>query len=222
VLDVHMPDVNGLDVARAIRDDEAIAATAVLVLSSDSLDDQRAHARGLGVAACLTKPIRAHELLEHVHRALVESASRRHAGAVGGPRAARSETRSLRVLVAEDNLVNQTLAVRLLESQGHRVSVASDGLEAVDAWSNGSFDLIIMDVQMPRLSGLEATRRIRAMEEEQGRDRVKILALTANAMNGDREECLEAGMDGYVSKPVKSKTLFDAITITLDGAAEAA
>jgi CheY-like chemotaxis protein len=121
----------------------------------------------------------------------------------------RSE-RKLRFLLAEDNLVNQKLAVRLLEKQGHRVVVASNGREALAALEGGGFDLVLMDVQMPEMGGLEATEEIRRREQATGRH-IPIIAMTAHAMKGDRERCLEAGMDDYVSKPIQSKLLFDII-----------
>jgi CheY-like chemotaxis protein len=140
----------------------------------------------------------------------------------GGPQDASVEIRSLatalerrgrrqlRILVAEDNRVNQMLLVRMLEKLGHQVDVVSDGLEAVRTTSQKEFDLVLMDVQMPELDGLEATRRIRVSEEGNGY-RLPILVLTANAMLGDKERCLEAGADGYLSKPVSLDQLSGAI-----------
>jgi CheY-like chemotaxis protein len=112
--------------------------------------------------------------------------------------------------LAEDNAVNQKLAVRLLEKEGHRVTVANDGREAIAAIERESFDLILMDVQMPQMNGYEATAAIRERERAVG-GHIPIIAMTAHAMKGDRERCLEAGMDSYVSKPIKTKDLFDAI-----------
>ncbi|MFG0274980.1 MAG: response regulator, partial [Phycisphaerales bacterium] len=112
-----------------------------------------------------------------------------------------------RVLLAEDNPVNRKFAIRVLEGAGHSVEVATNGLEAVDRWSSGGIDVILMDVQMPEMDGLDATRAIRQRESE-GSGRTPIIAMTANAMAGDREMCLDAGMDGYVPKPVKRAVLF--------------
>src|SRR5205823_2364699 len=114
------------------------------------------------------------------------------------------------LLLAEDNPINQKLAIRLLEKQGHSVVIAHNGREAVDTWARGRFDLILMDVQMPELDGMEATGVIRELENATDR-RTPILAMTAHAMKGDRERCLSAGMDGYVSKPIRSEELFAAI-----------
>jgi CheY-like chemotaxis protein len=113
----------------------------------------------------------------------------------------------LRVLLAEDNPVNQKFAIRVLEGAGHKVAVAQNGRQAVDLWNSETFDLILMDVQMPEMDGLDATREIRSTESGSGK-RIPIIAMTANAMTGDREMCLNAGMDGYVAKPVKKDALF--------------
>jgi hypothetical protein len=127
----------------------------------------------------------------------------------------------LRVLLAEDNLINQKLAVRILEKQGHGVTVANDGVEAVAAAQNGEFDVILMDVQMPNMGGLEAAAAIRTLERGTGRH-VPIVALTAHAMKGDQERCLEAGMDGYVSKPIQANHLLEVMAQVTSPAGETA
>ena len=125
---------------------------------------------------------------------------------------------SLRVLLAEDHPVNQKFAVRVLEKAGHCVFVASNGREAVDAWQKDRYDVVLMDVQMPEMDGMEATASIRNLESSAEPPRhTPIIAMTANAMKGDREQCLEAGMDGYISKPVKRRTLFAEIDRVLAG-----
>jgi CheY-like chemotaxis protein len=123
----------------------------------------------------------------------------------------------LRILLAEDSVVNQKLAVALLEKHGHAVTVASDGREALAAIEAQRFDLVLMDVQMPEMDGLDATRAIRARETRTG-ERVPVVAITARALAGDRERCLEAGMDGYVAKPIHARELFEAISTALAGA----
>jgi len=120
------------------------------------------------------------------------------------------ETRPLDILVAEDNLINQKITVRLLEKAGHRVTVASDGREALAAWREKPFDVVLMDIQMPHLNGFECTAAIRALEEPTG-GRVPILALTAHALKGYDRRCLDAGMDGYISKPMRPEELMAAI-----------
>jgi CheY-like chemotaxis protein len=134
--------------------------------------------------------------------------------------ALRESERRLRVLVAEDSPVNQLLAVRLLEKRGHVVEVAGTGTGALDALERQPFDLVLMDVQMPEMDGLEATVAIRERERASGGRRVPIVAMTANAMVGDKERCLEAGMDGYLSKPIQVASLFAAIERLVPGPAE--
>jgi CheY-like chemotaxis protein len=126
------------------------------------------------------------------------------------PRTLSEPRRKLRILLAEDNAINQKLAVRLLEKQGHSVTVANDGREAVAAVENGEFDVVLMDVQMPNMGGLEAAAAIRALERCTG-EHVPIVAMTAHAMKGDRESCLNVGMDAYVSKPIQPGQLMDVI-----------
>ncbi len=125
----------------------------------------------------------------------------------------------MRILLAEDNSVNQMVATKLLSRRGHHVKVATTGLEAVQAWEHEPFDLILMDEQMPAMDGIEAVRRIRARESENGTKRTAIVALTASAMKGDRERFLAAGMDGYLAKPFTSEELYAAIRHGIFGAA---
>jgi len=162
----------------------------------------------LGVVAYLTKPIRQSELREAIARVLGANASegaiplvtRYSLGSACEPGSA------LRILLVEDNAVNQRLAVRLIEKRGHRVSVASNGRRAIEVLEKESFDLVLMDVQMPEMDGFEATAAIRKREEATG-THTPVIALTAHAMKGDRERCLDAGMDGYLAKPIRSHEL---------------
>jgi PAS domain S-box-containing protein len=209
LLDAHMPEMDGFTLAERIREHSDLAGATVMMLSSagQSVDTRRCNE--LGLAAYLTKPIKQADLFRAIMAAL------------GNPPAGRAEPvptaptpgrfgRALRLLLAEDNLVNQKLAVRLLEKQGHTVAIAANGIEAICAVERERFDLVLMDVQMPEMDGFEATTVIRA--REQGTDRhVPILAMTAYAMKGDRERCLATGMDGYVSKPIQPRELWQAI-----------
>jgi two-component system, sensor histidine kinase and response regulator len=166
--------------------------------------------RQLGIRAYLTKPVRHSELLETILATLGGSPLPTDLAAAGAPVAAPGR-RPLHVLVAEDNTVNQKLALALLRKQGHSVVIANTGREAVQALETQAFDVVLMDVQMPEMDGMEATAEIRRREQGTGR-RVPIIAMTAHAMKGDRERCLKGGMDGYVSKPIQRHELFGAIT----------
>jgi len=168
-----------------------------------------ARCRELGVSVYLTKPVRRADLYASIRRALGESFLAQHK-----PELARVRRRPLgsgrRILLAEDNRVNQRVASRMLENAGHSVVLAETGKEALDAHAQESFDLVLMDVQMPEMDGWEATAAIRARERPAGLH-TPIVAMTAHAMGGDRERCLLAGMDDYISKPVNSATLLEVV-----------
>ncbi len=161
----------------------------------------------LGIVARLLKPVAHGELLEAIVRALHLSLARAGGRGPATLEAAPEKRRPLRILLTENNLVNQRLAVGLLEKRGHTVVIAADGIQALAALARESFDLMFMDVQMPEMGGYEATARIRATEKNTGRH-LPIIAMTAYAMKGDRERCLAGGMDGYVSKPIQAMELF--------------
>jgi CheY-like chemotaxis protein len=192
--------MDGFGVAARIADRPELAGVTIMMLTSSGDYGDAARARDLGIAAHLTKPIDSRSLRAAIARALegVEPARARRLGAVA---AAVGTGRALRVLLAEDNVVNQRVAVGLLEKRGHQVSVANNGADAIEALARAPFDLVLMDIQMPVMGGLEATAAIRQREREQG-GHVRIVAMTAHAMTGDRERCLAGGMDGYVSKPI--------------------
>jgi two-component system sensor histidine kinase/response regulator len=199
LLDAMMPDMDGFAVAEAIAREPAPVGPVVMMLSSADRRDDAARCRELGVAAYLVKPVKAAELRQAILRALgagpgtpVRGTPRPGAAVGGGP---------LRVLLVEDNPVNQRVAVRMLEGFGHSVAVAGHGGEAVAAVEREPFDVVLMDVQMPVMDGFEATRLIRTREAGAER-RTPIVAMTAHAMTGDRDRCLAAGMDDYLSKPV--------------------
>jgi two-component system sensor histidine kinase/response regulator len=207
LLDAQMPKVDGFMLAERIRQHPDLTGATVMMLSSacQSIDAQRC--QELGLAAYLTKPIKQTELHRSILAALGTSQLRPTAPAIPAPV---KITRSLRLLLAEDNPVNQKLAVRLLEKQGHTLVVVNNGREALEAIERQPFDLVLMDVQMPEMDGFEATITLRERERGTGRH-VPILAMTAYAMKGDRERCLEAGMDGYISKPIQPRELWEAI-----------
>ena len=219
LLDGHMPEMDGFALAARIQADAALSGATVLMLTSAGRPDDVERCRQLGVRAYLTKPVRHSELLEAIQAALGGSPLPADVAAAGPPAAAPSR-RPLHVLVAEDNSVNQKLALALLRKQGHSVVIAGTGREAVEALEKQTFDVVLMDVQMPEMDGLEATAAIRRREEGAGR-RVPIIAMTAHAMKGDRERCLAAGMDGYVSKPIQPHELYGALAALVPAASAA-
>jgi PAS domain S-box-containing protein len=209
LLDGHMPDMDGFSVAERISHDRRYAGIKLVMLTSAGQPEDVARCRKLGISAHLTKPIKQSELFDVIVSAIGRPVVER-------PRApqrrkkARPTQRKLQVLVAEDNQVNQLVVTRILQKLGHQVTVVSNGREAVSAVQSGKFDLIAMDVQMPEMDGLDATNAIRSWEKAAG-THIPIMAMTAHAMKGDRERCLEAGMDGYISKPIRSGELEQAI-----------
>jgi len=203
LLDCHMPDMDGFTVAELAKEDSGPIQPIILMLSSGSQYGDMARCRQLGITMHLTKPIRQQELLDSMKQALGNV--RKVETLPAGPALRRSST-TLRVLLAEDNAVNQKLAVRLLQKSGHLVHVAGNGQLALDALAAESFDVVLMDVQMPEMGGFEATTIIREQEKATGRH-IPIIAMTAHAMKGDREKCISIGMDDYISKPISSQEL---------------
>jgi two-component system, sensor histidine kinase and response regulator len=174
----------------------------------------------LGIAGYLIKPVQQADLLEALLRILASHNDPAKPAAVVTRHTLREGRIPLRILLAEDNVINQRLAVRLLEKEGHTVIVAGDGMKALEQLEKHTFDLILMDVQMPVMDGLETTAAIRAKERKNGA-RIPIVAMTAHAMAQDRQRFLDGGMDGYISKPIDSKNLFETIQTVLAGAAAA-
>jgi two-component system sensor histidine kinase/response regulator len=199
--DVHMPDMDGFALAEQVQRDERLAAMKVILLTSGGQRGDGTRCRDLGVAGYLTKPVRRSDLRAAI-AAVLQPASADHPPDAPVTRHSLRENRSkLRVLVAEDNAVNQRLARRLIEKEGHTSVVVDNGLQALRALERQRFDLVMMDVQMPEMDGFEATAAIRKLEKATGGHQ-RIVAMTAFAMKGDRERCLESGMDGYLSKPI--------------------
>jgi PAS domain S-box-containing protein len=206
--DMHMPNMDGFTLIERIRQRPELSTAVIMMLTSSGHRGDAVRCQELGVAAYLLKPIRQHELREAIARVL---SAREQKGAF--PLITRyslgdtpESTAALRVLVAEDNAVNQRLTMRLLEKRGHQATLTTNGRQAVEALANQTFDLILMDVQMPEMDGFEATAAIREREKHNG-THIPIIALTAHAMKGDRERCMLAGMDGYLSKPIRPQEL---------------
>jgi signal transduction histidine kinase/DNA-binding response OmpR family regulator/HPt (histidine-containing phosphotransfer) domain-containing protein len=209
LVDALMPEMDGFALLEHIRQHPELTGAVVMMLSSGDRQGDAARCRQLGVARHLIKPVKPSDLLDAILTALAGTAPARRKPAGAAPAAAPAAA-PLRILLAEDNAVNQKLAVRLLEKQGHQVLLAPNGRQAVDAVEEQPFDLVLMDVQMPEMNGLEAAAAIREREKVTG-GHVPIIALTAHAMKGDREECVAAGMDDYITKPLQAKELYEAI-----------
>ncbi len=216
ILDMHMPKMDGLTLASIIKGDPAIGSTRLVLLTSLGRRGDSEEARRVGIEAYLTKPVRQSQLHDALATLMgspadvVSAPSPAEAPLITRHSLKEEKARSrARLLLAEDNAVNQKVAVRMLEKLGYRVDVAADGLEAVEALSRIPYAAVLMDVQMPQMDGHQATAEIRRRESEGegSAHHTPIIAMTANAMQGDREKALEAGMDDYVSKPVKPEEL---------------
>ncbi len=213
LLDAHMPEFDGFEVAEQIRRDPRLAGASIMMLTSDHQLGDSERCRALSISTFLTKPITQSDLFDAILVALGKRPQLIPAAVQTAPEEVETDGCSLRILLVEDNLMNQTLALRLLTKRGHNVTLTSNGREALqeleDAGFHG-FDVVLMDVQMPEMDGLEATAAIRAREKE-FHAHIPIVAMTAHALKGDRERCLAAGMDGYVSKPIRAQTLMEEI-----------
>jgi CheY-like chemotaxis protein/HPt (histidine-containing phosphotransfer) domain-containing protein len=224
IIDMRMPVMDGIELVRAIKADATFGGLKIIMLTSldAALDIQRALA--LGVEYCLTKPVRADELQACI-------------AAVSGVAALPSQPPSqitqsaattleaaitARVLLVEDNAINREIALAMLEDTGYRVTAVENGMVALSAYGHGQFEVVLMDCQMPVMDGFEAVRRLRALELETGRPRTPVLALTANAIAGDRERCLEAGMDDHIAKPFTRVRLLAALAHWTQATATAA
>ena len=208
LLDEEMPGMHGLGMVEVMKSDASLTGTAIMMLSSSDQAATAEQCRRLGVKRYLVKPVKPADLMASCRDAL--GRSRPEATAAPGRQKNAAAGMGLNILLAEDNLVNQRLAIALLERMGHQVSLAVDGAHAVEKSLSTAFDLILMDVQMPQMDGFEATAAIRRAEPA-GARRTPVIAMTAHAMTGDRERCLAAGMDGYVSKPIRSEHLIGEI-----------
>ncbi|MGH9774944.1 MAG: response regulator [Candidatus Acidiferrales bacterium] len=209
LLDAQMPEMDGFALADSIKRNPEWKTATIMMLSSAGQRGDASRCRELGVAAYLTKPIRRAELLDAILTALrTSTAEGAQAPVLVTRHWLRENSCQLRILLVEDNKVNQVLALRLLERQGHSVTLAGNGKEALATLEKQSFDLALMDVQMPEMDGFEATAIIREKERLSGAH-LPIIAMTAHAMVGDRERCLKAGMDDYITKPIHAQNLME-------------
>ena len=216
LVDGYMPEMNGFELVETLRANPRFASATIVMLTSADSDGGAERCHKLGVAAHLLKPIKSRELRTAIARALGQSpaASAAQPSDILAVRSAHPA----RLLLAEDNLVNQKLAIAVLERWGHSIEVVGDGRAALSAVARERFNLVLMDVQMPTMDGLRATMEIRASEEHTG-GHVPIIAMTAHTMAGDRERCLDAGMDGYVGKPFDLEELFTVLESHLERSA---
>jgi signal transduction histidine kinase/DNA-binding response OmpR family regulator len=219
LVDAHMPDMNGFELVEKLRESKVATPSCILLLSSTDLTSQSERMRNLGISRHLLKPIATEDLRQAITHGLGVSVLADSSGYLslqtGGEESGiPAPGQKLDILLAEDNEVNRRVATRLLELEGHHITSATDGRKAVEMSQQHAFDLILMDVQMPEMDGFQATDAIRVWEKSRNRH-VPIVAMTANAMKGDRELCLAAGMDGYVSKPINMVELRRQINVVL-------
>ena len=212
LVDSRMPDVDGFTLVEQIRRNPRFADVTIVMLTSAGQRGDGERCRQLGVAAYLSKPVGRSELLDTILLVLGgPSVTTSHPRPVITRYSLQERKKALRILLAEDNLVNRTVAVHLLEKHGHRLEVAEDGREALQLLKAGSFDLVLMDVEMPNRDGFQATAALRELEKNTG-THTPVIAMTAHALVGDRERCLAAGMDGYVCKPIRTEDLLAEIS----------
>jgi signal transduction histidine kinase/CheY-like chemotaxis protein len=219
LLDGQMPDIDGFALAELIQKDPGMMDATIMMLTSAGHLGDAARCRELGISAYLVKPIRQTQLLNGICQVLNRVSTEKNVPLVTRHTLEETSHRS-HVLLAEDNVVNQILAIRLLEKRGYSVIVANNGEEAVEALKNGHIDVVLMDIQMPVMDGFEASAAIRAKEKLNG-GHVPIIAMTAHALKGDQERCIASGMDAYISKPIRTSELFSTIESVLKNSVSA-
>jgi CheY-like chemotaxis protein len=210
LLDANMPEMDGFTFAQIVKQDPRFSSVLIMMISSSGLRGDAVLCRKLGISAYLTKPIKQSLLLDAIMLTLGTGAKKQEDRPLITRHILRKPVRQLNILLAEDNAINQKMVERILQNNGHRVRIASDGVEVLSALPAESFDLILMDVQMPNLDGFQTTASIRQEEKKTGAH-IPIVAMTAHAMKEDKERCLAAGMDDYISKPIKPELLIGVI-----------
>jgi CheY-like chemotaxis protein len=209
IIDADMPDLDGWALARILRDEKHCVNCPIIILAPASQAGSSSELCQLAAVQCLTKPVKYAELTDAIAVAM-------SGGKQTDRGAATAQVRPLEILLADDGLINQDVAVGLLEMRGHRVVAVGTGREALEAIRGRSFDVVLMDLEMPDMDGLEATAAIREQEQRHG-GHIPIIAMTAHAIKGFRERCLEAGMDGFITKPIKPQEMYDAVeTVTAE------
>jgi CheY-like chemotaxis protein len=203
-----MPEMDGFRLAEIVKQNPLLAKTVLIMLTSGGRSGDGARCRELGIAAYLVKPIKQADLWESIMLTLGNKSQEDREVELITQHTLRENRRSLHILVAEDSPINLKLVVRMLGKRGHTIVSSANGLEALAALEKEKFDLVLMDVEMPEMDGFEATREIRARERATG-GHVPIVAMTAHAMKGDRERCLDAGMDAYVAKPIRAQEILE-------------
>jgi CheY-like chemotaxis protein/HPt (histidine-containing phosphotransfer) domain-containing protein len=211
ILDMQMPGMDGVALGRAVKADETLKGVQLVLFSSLGQRGEARQMEEVGFSAYLTKPARQSELFDCLSAVLAGTASARQAQSIVTRHTIREMSRGARILLAEDNTTNQDVALGMLEKLGLRADAVANGREAVHALETLPYDLVLMDVQMPEMDGLEATQHIRDPQSMVRNHQVPIIAMTAHAMQGDREKCLKAGMNDYVSKPIAPQALADAL-----------
>ena len=214
VMDAYMPGMDSFILAQEIKQNPDLARSTIIMLNSTEAQGDAVPWQKLGVSAFITKPIKQNELLEALMKVLGNDNEEKEPAYQASP-PQKQESPGFRVLIAEDNIVNQRVVCYLLEKEGHQVASAHNGEKVLEAMEKEIFDCILMDVQMPKMDGFEATSAIREKEKKTG-SHIPIIALTAHAMKGDKEKCIESGMDDYISKPIKPEELFDTIKRVMD------
>jgi len=214
LIDSRMPEMDGFTLAKKIKDNPNLAGASMVMLTSAGVRGDAARCQKLGISAYLTKPIKQSELLDAIMLVLGISPKAKERVPLITRHTIKECRLRLRILLAEDNIINQKVAVHILEKYGHKVFVANNGQEVLQALKKDRFDLILMDVQMPKMDGFEATASIREKEKKTG-FHIPIIAMTAHAMKGDRERCLDSGMDDYIAKPLKAEHLTKTIDLVI-------
>jgi two-component system sensor histidine kinase/response regulator len=220
IIDARMPEMDGFGLVERIKARTDLEQPTMIMLTSAGRVGDGARCRELGISGYLVKPVKKSDLWEAIVLALGRPQTDGKRAGLITQHSLRETRRSLRILVAEDSPVNLNLVVRLLEKRGHAAVAAANGKGALEAYENGKFDLILMDIQMPDMDGFEATSAIRKREKTTGAH-IPIVAMTAHAMKGDRERCLKAGMDKYISKPIRAGEMFETIESLVGGARDA-